>query len=227
MTGGRHDLTSNLFTYAFAVSRAHNIGGQDFATTRFNGGPISQPSLQINLDTSNPYEPKFPVAGHVNIYAPHKYLVSSYTVPNYASTQLNFEGAASYARRYSTHDHYGNFGLGLKVRNGHKTQSENDFIFDNQAGTVALSDVLRTFTNPTYYGGAYKFGPMSDYHKIIQLVGRNLSQLGFDQRSSISSSIPPAFDANARVYAGYLMKPIGFGKRSVQTGVRFEATDAT
>src|SRR5258708_6318479 len=169
MTGGRHDLTSNLFTYAFAVSRAHNIGGQDFATTRFNGGPISQPSLQINLDTSNPYEPKFPVAGNVNIYDPTQYLVSSYTVPNYASTQLNFEGAASYARRYSTHDHYGNFELGLKVRNGHKTQSENDFIFDNQAGTVALSDVLSTFTNPTYYGGAYKFRTMSDYHKIIPL----------------------------------------------------------
>jgi TonB-dependent receptor len=227
MTGGRHDMTSNLVTYAFAVSRSHNIGGQDFATTNFNGGPISQPGIQINLDTSNPYEPKFPVVGNVNIYDPTQYVVSSYLIPNYASTQLNFEGAASYARRYSTHDHYGNFEIGLKVRNGHKTQSENDLIYDNQPGTVTLANVLSTFTNPTYYDGAYKYGPMSDYHKIAQLVGGNLSQLGFDQSASISNSVPAGFDANERVYAGYLMNTIGFGKLSVQAGLRFEATDAT
>jgi TonB-dependent receptor len=227
MTGGRHDLTSNLITYEFAVSRAHNIGGQDFATTRFNGGPISQPSIQINLDTSNPYEPKFPVVGNVNIFDPTQYVVSSYTIPNYASTQLNFEGAASYARRYSTHEHYGTFEMGLKVRNGHKTQSENDFIYDNQPATVTLAQVLGTFTNPTYYDKAYRFGPMSDYHKIIQQVGGNLSQLGFDQSASMSSSIPADFDGNERVYAGYLMNTIGFGRLSVQAGVRFEATDAT
>src|ERR1700730_18167503 len=227
MTGGRHDLTSHLITYEFAVSRAHNIGGQDFPTTRFNGGPISQPSIQINLDTSNPYEPKFPVVGNVNIYGPNQYLVSSYTIPNYASTQLNFEGAASYARRYSAHEHFGTFEMGLRVRNGHKTQSENDFIYDNQPGTVTLAQVLGTFTNPTYYDKAYQFGPVSDYSKIIQLVGGNLSQLGYDQSASISSSIPADFNANERVYAGYLMNTIGFGRLSVQAGVRFEATDAT
>jgi len=227
MVGGRHDLTSNLFTYAFAVSRAHNIGGQDFGTTTFNGGPISQPSLQINLNTANPYEPQFPVAGNVNIYDPTQYKVDSFIIPHYISSQLNFEGEASYARRYSTREHYGNFEMGVKIRNAHKTQNENDFIYDSQPGTTTLADVLGSFTNPTYYDGAYKFGPMSDYNKIIQQVGGNLSQLGYDQSSSIGSSIPADFDANERIYAGYLMNTIGFGKLSVQTGVRFEATDAT
>jgi len=227
VVGGRHDLTSNLFTYAFAVSRAHNIGGQDFGTTTFNGGPISQPSLQINLNTTNPYEPKFPVAGNVNIYDPTQYVVDSFIIPHYISSQLNFEGEASYARRYSTREHYGNFEIGLKVRNAHKTQNENDFIYDNQPGTTTLADVLGSFRNPTYYDGAYQFGPMSDYNKIIQQVGGNLAQLGYDQSSSFASSIPADFDANERVYAGYLMNTIGFGKLSVQTGVRFEATDAT
>jgi TonB-dependent receptor len=68
---------------------------------------------------------------------------------------------------------------------------------------------------------------MSDYHKIIQQVGGNLSQLGYDQTASISSSIPADFDANERLYAGYLMNTVGFGRLSVQAGVRFEATDAT
>ena len=68
---------------------------------------------------------------------------------------------------------------------------------------------------------------MSDYRKIVQQVGGNLSQLGYDQSASLSSSIPADFDANERVYAGYLMNTIGFGRLSVQAGVRFEATDAT
>src|SRR5260370_29602558 len=103
LTGGRHDLTYTLITYEFAVSRAHNIGGQDFATTRFNGGPISQPSILINLGTSNPYQPQFPLVGNVNIFDPTPDVRSSDTIPNYASTQLNFVGAACFARRYSPH----------------------------------------------------------------------------------------------------------------------------
>src|SRR5258708_11513236 len=58
MVGGRHDLTSNLITYEFAVSRAHNIGGQDFGTTRFNGGTTITPTIQNKHITSKPFEPQ-------------------------------------------------------------------------------------------------------------------------------------------------------------------------
>ncbi len=225
LTGGRHDLTSNLFTYEFSVSRAHNIGGQDFATTRFNGGPISAGGVQFGLDTSNPYEPKFNVVGNTNIFDTTQYVVSSYSIPHYASSQLNFQGATSYQRRYSTHEHYGTFEMGVEVRNAHKSQNENDLVYDTQPGAVTLSQVLSGETNPTYYDKAYKFGPLSDYRKIIQLVGGNLSQLGPVDTSQNGASAD--FDANERVTAGYLMNTIGFGKLSIQTGVRFEATNAT
>lgn len=227
LTGGRHDLTSTLITYEFAVSRAHNIGGQDFATTKFNGGPISNGGIQFGLNTSNPYEPKFPVMNNVNIFDPTQYYLSSYVIPHYASTQLNFQGAASAARRYSTHEHYGTFEVGIKIRNAHKTQSENDQIYDQPTINIPLSQVLGNFTNPTYYDKAYPFGPMSDYGKINQIALSNLSSLGYDQAASISQNAPSDFDANERVYAGYVMNTIGFGKLSLQTGVRFEATDAT
>ena len=67
---------------------------------------------------------------------------------------------------------------------------------------------------------------MSDYGKITQMVGNpaQLALLGYDPSQSGSSA---DFDANERVYAGYLMNTIGFGKLSVQAGVRFEATNAT
>ncbi|MDP9159369.1 MAG: TonB-dependent receptor [Acidobacteriota bacterium] len=227
LTGGRQDLTSTLISYEFAVSRAHNIGGQDFATTKFNGGQISQTGVQFGLDTSNPYEPKFPVQNGVNIFDPTQYFLSSYVVPHYASTQLNFQGAASAARRYSTHEHYGTFEVGLKIRNAHKTQNENDRVYDQLTINIPLSDVLGTFTNSTYYDKAYKFGPLSDYGKINQIALGNLSSLGYDQAASISGNAPSDFDANERVYAGYAMNTIAFGKLSLQTGVRIEATDAT
>ncbi|HKV79142.1 MAG TPA: TonB-dependent receptor [Candidatus Sulfotelmatobacter sp.] len=227
LAGGRHDLTSNLFTYEFSVSRAHNIGGQDFQTARFNGGPISQGGIAFGLDTTNGYEPKFPVLNGVNIFDPTQYNLSSYNVPNYASTQLNFQGAASYQRRYSAKDHYGTFEMGLKIRNGRKTHSENDYIFDNNPASVTLNDVLNTFSNPTYYDGAFKVGPLSDFNKIHQLSSTIESQLGFDAAASQASSIPSDYDANERIYAGYLMNSIGFGKLNIQTGVRFEQTSAT
>jgi TonB-dependent receptor len=232
IVGGRHDLNSNLFTYEFAVSRSHNIGGQDFATARFNGGPISQGGITFGLNTSNGYEPKFPVLGidpslSNNIFDPSEYYLNYYIIPNYSSTQLNFQGATSYQRRYNTHEHYGTFEVGLKIRNGHKTQSENDSIYDNNTSSVRLADVLNTFSNPTYYDEAYQVGPFSDFNKIIKMSAAFLPQLGFDAAASQSASIPSDYDANERIYAGYLRNTIGFGRLSVQTGVRFEQTDAT
>ena len=234
MVGGRHDMTSNLFTYEFAVSRSHNIGGQDFATAKFNGNPnptqpsVTQPGLQFNLDTSNPYEPKFPVVGSVNIYDPTQYGLSYYIVPNYASSQLNFQGAASYQRRYKAREHYGTFEAGLKIRNGHKKQFENDYIYDNNTANLTINDVLNTsFSNPTYYNKAYQFGPLTDFNKIRAMDSSLKSELGFDAAASLAASIPSNYDANERVYAGYLMNTIGFGRLSVQAGVRFEQTDAT
>jgi TonB-dependent receptor len=228
MVGGRHDLTSNLFTYEFAVSRSHNIGGQDFATAKFNGGPISQGGIAFGLNAANGYEPKFPVLNGVNIYDPTQYNLSYYIVPNYRSTQLNFQGATSYQRRYSVKEHYGTFEMGLKIRNGHKTQVENDYIYDNNAASVTLNDVLNTgFSNPTYYDKAYTVGPFSDFNKINSIAPAIKSELGYDAVASQSASIPSDYDANERIYAGYLMNTIGLGKLSLQTGVRFEQTDAT
>ncbi len=226
LTGGRNDLKSTYITYEFAVSRAHNIGGQDFATTRFNNGPISQGGIQFGLDTSNPYEPKFPVLNGVNIYDASQYQLSRYTVPYNHSTQLNFQGAASLGRRYSVNEHYGTFEMGIKIRNADKTQTQNDRIYNNKNNVnITLDQVLGTFSNSTYYDKAYQVGPLSDYGKIIRQATANLGNLVYDQSGSRIQSDPANFNANERVYAGYLMNTIGFGKLSVQTGLRIEATD--
>jgi TonB-dependent receptor len=219
LTGTRVDQASMYYVVDFSVSRAHNIGGQDFATTNFQG-----PNVNLGVSTSRLYKPQFPVLDGRNIYDPAQYSMTQTSYPSYGSAQLNFQGGASAGRRYSVSDHYGTFELGLKIRNAHKTQNENDQIYA-PTGTFLLSQTLGSFSNPTYYDGAYKVGPLSDYGKIQQLVTSNLST-GFtlDQNSSILRSLPADFDANERIYAGYAMNTIAFGKLSLQTGVRFEAT---
>ena len=218
LTGGRHDLGSSYIIYEFSVSRAHNHGGQDFATTHFAG-----PNVDLGLNVSNPLEPQFPVLDRTNIYNPSTYFVSDYSLPRYASSQLNFQGNATYGRRYSVSDHYGTFEMGIKIRNAHKVQNETDRIY-NATGNFPLSQLLGSFGNPSYYDGAYKIGPLSSYGKINQLFVNTGTGFALDQNASILNSVPADFDANERIYAGYLMNTIGFGKFSLQTGVRFEAT---
>src|SRR6266852_6065011 len=47
LTGARHDLSSTLITYEFAGSRSHNIGGQDFQTSNFNGNQSVDLALSL------------------------------------------------------------------------------------------------------------------------------------------------------------------------------------
>ena len=222
LTGTRVDQASMYYIVDFSVSRAHNIGGQDFATTNYQG-----PNVNLGLSTARLYKPQFPVLDGTNIYDPTQYFITDTSYPSYSSSQLNFQGGASVGKRYSVNDHYGTFEMGIKIRNGHKIQNESDQFY-NATGQFPLSDVLGSFSNPSYYDKAYTVGPFSDYGKIHQLVASNLSTgFALDENRSILQSLPADFDANERIYAGYLMNTIGFGKFSLQTGVRFEATSDT
>ncbi len=225
LTGGRHDLTSTLITYEFAVSRAHNIGGQDFPTTNYNGPA----GVRYGLTLSDPYRPKLSPLDGTNILDPTLYSISHTVLPMYHSTQLNFQGAASLARRYSIRSHYSTFELGLKIRNAHKTQNENDHFFDANPGTnFTLAQTVGSYTNPNYYDGSFTVGPMTDYNRIRQVIAANLTT-GFTENTDKDRIVsdPATWDTSERVYAGYAMNTIAFGKVRLQTGVRIEATDSS
>ena len=236
LTGARQDLSSWLIIWEAAGSRGHNIGGQDFQATNFN----NTPNVNLNLDLSDPLRPRFRPADAASaslIYDPTQYGVTKTDYTNYIATDLNFQGSVSVARRYNLSSHLGTFEFGMKIRNSHTTQNEHDSIYDLPApgGTTApspfsLSDVLGTYTNPTYYDGYFQigslgYGPTSDYNKILQKAGATLGTgLVLDQGTSLQNSESAFFDASERIYAGYLMNAISFGKLRLNTGVRFEAT---
>jgi TonB-dependent receptor len=237
LTGARVDKSSMYYVTDFAVSRSHNIGGQDFATTNFNGPAAAYDNkgnlipgsngVDFAVNTARRYEPQFTALDGTNIYDPTTYSITRSTFPKYGSSQLSVQGSFSVGKRYSVTDHFGTFEIGMKVRNGHKTQTEDDQIYNANGSNFLLSQVLGGFSNPDYYDHAYTVGPFSSYGKIHQVVLGNLSQFTLDTNNSVSQSIPADFDANERIYAGYLVNTIGFGKLGVQTGLRFEATDAT
>src|ERR1700684_1779765 len=52
----------------------------------------------------------------------------------------------------------------------------------------------------------------------------NLAQFQLDQVGSITRSASAFFDANERIYAGYLQNAISIAKFRLQAGVRFEGT---
>jgi TonB-dependent receptor len=227
LTGARHDLSSTLITYEFAGSRSHNIGGQDFATTNFNGNQ----SVDLAVNQSNPFRPNFIAQDNSNLYDATQYQLKNSSFTNYIATQLNFQGAASLARRYNAHSHFGTFEVGIKIRNSHSTQNQNDRILDFSGTTpITLSSVLGTYTNPSYYDhffqiGSLAFGPASNYPKITQTVLANPAQFSLDQATSFRQSQRAFFDANERVYAGYARNVISLGQFRLQTGVRFEGTN--
>ncbi len=218
--GATHDLSSTVIDYEFAVSRAHNFGGQDFAATIFSGPA----NVQFGLNQSNSYRPSLTAQDGTNIFDPPAYSISHTSVPSYRSIQLNYQGPASLARRYTVGTHYSTFKLGFKVRDSHKTQNQNDQYYD-ATGTFTEDQLLSGQTNPNYYDKSFITGPLTDYNKINRLLGSSL-QSGFTLNTDKDHIVsdPAKWDTNERVYAGYLMNSISFGKVRVQGGLRIEAT---
>jgi TonB-dependent receptor len=230
LAGARHDLSSTLITYEFAASRSHNIGGQDFATTNFSGNQ----SADIALNQKDPHRPKLFALDNTNLYDPTQYFITNSSFTNYIAQQLNFQGAASVARRYNAHTHLGTFEIGIKIRNSHSTQNESDTLFKatdaSGSSNIALNSVLGAYTNPSYYDnffriGSLAYGPTSNYDSITKAVLGNPGQFAPDVATDIRRSKGAFFDANERIYAGYLQNVISFGKLRLQTGVRFDAAD--
>ncbi len=218
--GGSHDLSKMVLAYQFSVSRGHNFGGQDFATTNFNGPS----NIRFGLSENDPYRPKLSPLDNTNIYDPAAYSLANTVIPSYKSTQLNYQGAASVARRYAAGSHYGVFEMGFKVRDAHKTQNENDQFFD-AANTYTMDQLLANFTINNYYDKYFTLGPLTNYNKITGLLASQL-QTGFTPNLSKDRIVsdPATWDTRERVWAGYLMNTISIGRVRFSGGLRIEAT---
>ncbi len=228
LTGVRQDFTRDFLVYNFAVSRGHNIGGQDFPSTNFSGNS----NVPFTLDLSNPVRPKFNATDGSSLFNAAQYGVTSTDSTHYHATQLNIQGDASYARNFTVAAKPTTFSLGVKIRNSASTQNENDQLYglaDSNVIPFTLTNVVGGYTNPTYYNKSFAidgqaYGPTSNYNKILNAVAANPGAFALDTVGSITQSAAAFFNANERVSAGYVQDVIFVGKWRLQGGVRFEAT---
>jgi TonB-dependent receptor len=225
LTGARHDLSKDAIVYEFAVSRGHNIGGQDFPTTNFNGPA----NVTFTQSLANPFRPKFNAMDGTNGFDATGYQVVSTDDTYYHATQLNVQGDASLAHDYTIGGHPSTFSLGVKVRDSASTQNENDHLYNTSAAPFTLASVEGGYKNPTYYNDSFAidgmaYGPTTSYDKILKTVAANQSAFVLDPVGSVTQSQEAFFNADERVYAGYAEDVIFLHKLRLQGGLRVEAT---
>jgi TonB-dependent receptor len=229
LTGVRQEFAKDVFDYEFAGSRGHNIGGQDFPTTFFNGPS----NVTFTQSLKDPVRPTFNATDGTNGFDASQYTVSSTDSTYYHATQLNFQGSASFAHNFTVASLPSTFSIGVKIRNSASTQNENDQLYnltsDPNAVPFTLSSVVGSYTNPTYYNKSFAingqaYGPTSDYGKILKTIAANPGLFTLDGPGSITQSQAAFFNANERVSAGYVQDVLYVGKWRFQGGVRFEGT---
>lgn len=222
LTGARHDLSKDLITYDFAVSRGHNIGGQDFPTIYFNGPT----GVTFSEDQSNPYRPKLEAADGTNGFDASTYGVSEATAYRYHATQLNIQGSANLAHNYNIASHPNILSLGVKIRNSYSTQRQNsqDLVV-NGASPFNLASVTGAYTNSTYYNksfaiGNQAYGPTLAFGKGLSAISANAG--AFTASDTSVSDAQAFFNADERISAGYIEDVIFIGNMRLQGGVRFD-----
>jgi TonB-dependent receptor len=249
LTGARHDLSKDVIAYDFAASRGHNIGGQDFPTTRF-GGPgyaasLGNPGTGVTFaeDISNPYRPRIYATDGTNGFDPTQYDVYQSASGSYHATQMNYQGSASLAHSYTAGGHPSTLSLGLKIRNSYSTQREDDTTLNsnNYPGPFGMAGVVGTYTNPTYYNKSFAinnmaYGPTTSYNKILQTVSSTSGGFTSDIFDDSNTWYGALFNADERITSGYVQDMIFIGPVRLEGGVRFDngathflayATDAT
>jgi TonB-dependent receptor len=224
LAGARHDLKSDTIIYEFAASRGHNIGGQSFPTTYFNGPT----GVTFTQDNSDPYRPRLFATDGINGFDATQYGVSETDFYTYHATQLNYEGDASLAHNYTVNGHPSTFSIGTRIRNSYSTQRKtNNRYTPNGASPFLLSDVVGGYTNPTYYNKTFAiqgraYGPASSYRKMLNAFQTNSSAFTLDTVNATTAEAEAFFNADENISAGYIQDVIYFGKFRLQGGLRFD-----
>jgi TonB-dependent receptor len=219
--GANHTIGSSLLTYEFSGGRAEYQGGFPFASW---SGPSG---IQFGVDTSNPHTPKFPVVNGVNIFDPAAYTLSFIIPWDDHIRERDYTGSITFTHPYTVGSRLSVLEVGFKARDADKVRTGGRQFLLYTGAPFPLSSALKTVPNYTYYFGAYKLGPLSDWSKIQQFVNANSSQFPDDPASDHITNDPNQYDTSERVLAGYVMDTITLGRVRLQGGVRFEGTQGS
>ena len=234
--GGNHVFSHSYVHYVGAISHSREGGaagnpGADFSP--LNTDPNLPPGGLGSscLYTSGPsiYRPQFPCTSNDPIYDSNQYALKDINLTTGQSSQLNLEASGSIGFNYHLGPHTSIFDFGALIRNAHKGQyafSPTYDNFSNSATPPLLSQFTTKFTDPSYYGGSYKFGPVTNFDLITNWLAQNPGALPLDEAATHLNSDPGNYNLQERITAGYIMNTVDLSSKfHLQTGLRIEATN--
>ncbi len=176
--GGNHVFNKSYLRYQIAAahSRFGGAAGNPGAAFGSSAGKdcayIPGPSI---------YRPQFScdVAGNP-IFDPTQYSLETIDLTSGQATQLNLQAAAAMGINYHLGSHASTLEFGGQIRNEHKGQDAYSPEYDSNNGT-AMTSYLGTFTNPHFYGGSYRLGPVTSFGLLTGDLSQNPSAYSLDE----------------------------------------------
>ncbi|MFC5863297.1 TonB-dependent receptor [Acidicapsa dinghuensis] len=240
--GGNHVFTHSFIHYVAAISHSREGGaagnpGADYTPLNSNLGStctyVPGPSI---------YRPQFPCAANDPIYDPTQYALQDINLTTGQSSQLNLQASGSVGLNYHLGSHASTFEFGALIRNAHKGQYAFSPTYDCNPQTddqvnngtspcsananPLMSQFTTNFTNPSFYGGSYKYGPVTSFESTEKWLAANPGVLPLDEPETHLNSDPANYNLQERITAGYIMNTVDLGSRfHLQTGLRIEATN--
>ncbi len=243
--GGKHVYTNSWMSWELSASRARQTAAAGNPGADFQPVPnsaLSNLTSCVNLPSPNIHLPKWdPTCFGSPTYDPNQWSLLDVSLTSGNTSQVNLQGAISFAKNYHVGSHSSTFEFGSKIRNAHKGQDAYSPVYDqltlsqtppsctgpNQSNCAPLmTQFLTGLSDPHYYFGAYPIGPFTSFGKITNDLNNLLSQgvLSFDNSQTRIGSDASNYDLTERVSAAYAMNTIEFGRFRLQTGLRVEAT---
>jgi TonB-dependent receptor len=220
--GGQHVISRSLLAWDVesSIGRTRDNGYADASFKPLSGSPRDG-GIQYSLDTTNPLTPKLTAQNGVNIFDPTQLFYAGQSVNNYYNPEVDLGFGASMAKSYELAGHASTFEFGGRFRNVHKFANLNETFTVPTANagdaSLAMTNFLGGFTDPSYYGGSYTFGPTVDYGKVTAFA----AVAPDPNNPNIQTN---NFDLIEKVSAGYIMDTINLDKFRIIAGVRFENT---
>ena len=215
LAGAHQEHGNAIWSYNVALSQAALTGGSTYST--FNG--IS--NVPFSITQNDPFVPRFTAGNGVNIFDASQYTLNDISVQDDHTHERDVVGEVNYGQRYTARDSwFGNWQVGFKVRDVVKSQIYHNT--DATGPTPALNTLLSGHSDPHYYFDLLAYGPQAQATKILAFEQANAG--AFTVAESASRDLPADWNVNERVYAGFAMNTLNFGRYKLNTGVRIEGT---
>jgi TonB-dependent receptor len=223
--GGKHVFSDSWVAWDVSASNGRELqaAGNPGVSFGYNGSAncFYDPTV-----TKTPYRPQWNsacTAPGSGIFDPTQYSMTEFDTSSGPTDQVSLQGSATYGKNYKWGSHDGTLQFGAKIRNSHNYQNAVSPVWDPNDNFL-MSQFLSGFKNSNYYNRSYSIGPVTSYGRLNNFFNDNPGDFTEDVSATHLGSDSANYNLTERVTAGYIMNTLRWGRWSLQTGLRLEAT---